>query len=213
MIVISLGGSLIVPDKIDFGFLNRFKSLILKQKQKVVVVCGGGRICREYQKVKASNEDLDWVGIMATRLNAELVRAIFGNNAYKKVLYDPKEKVKFKKILVAAGYKPGGWTTDYDAVLLAKTYKAKKVINLTDISYVCDKDPDRYKNAKHFKKLSWDEYKRIISDKWKPGINVPFDPVAAKTAQRLRLKVIITKGLKNLEKILKGKEFVGTSII
>ncbi|MFH1889690.1 MAG: UMP kinase, partial [Nanoarchaeota archaeon] len=50
VIVLSLGGSLIIPDNVDIGFLLKFKKIILRntKKYKFVVVCGGGSIARKY---------------------------------------------------------------------------------------------------------------------------------------------------------------------
>ena len=50
LVVISLGGSLIVPEKVDVKFLKEFKKIILKntKKHKFVIVCGGGSIARKY---------------------------------------------------------------------------------------------------------------------------------------------------------------------
>src|SRR3989344_4294286 len=103
VILISLGGSVIVPDRIDVGFLKKFRKLILKQKnRKFVVVCGGGKTCRRYQKAaseitKTSEEDLDWLGIHATRLNAHLLRTVFGDAAHKKVISGFREKIVFRE--------------------------------------------------------------------------------------------------------------------
>ena len=59
--VISLGGSLIVPDQIDVQFLKGFRNLILSQVKKgnrFIIICGGGRIARNYftalQKITTS---------------------------------------------------------------------------------------------------------------------------------------------------------------
>src|SRR3989338_6041436 len=126
--IISLGGSIIIPDRVDVSFLKEFRSLILgylkDEKRRLVLVCGGGRICREYQEavqqlVKPSSDDLDWIGIMSTRLNAELIRVLFKDIAYERVIYNPEEKLDWmmvkKQLVIAAGYTPG-WSTDYDAV-------------------------------------------------------------------------------------------------
>ncbi|MCH7623547.1 MAG: UMP kinase, partial [Nitrospinae bacterium] len=123
----SLGGSLIAPDKIDVNFLKKFRKLILgyiKKGNQAIIITGGGDTCRNYQKassrvnVKSTDLDLDWVGIAATKLNAELVRSIFGSLAYDKVIGDPRIKVKTnKRIVVGAGYEPGA-SSDMDAVLI-----------------------------------------------------------------------------------------------
>ena len=161
-----------------------------------------------------SDESLDWIGIMATRLNGELVRAIFGELACENVVYNPKEKIKTdKKIIVAAGYKPG-WSTDYDSVLLAKQFRAAEIINMTNIDYVYDKDPGKNKDAKKLLDISWREYRRIAGSKWSPRLNLPFDPIASREAQKKKLKAVILNGkdLQNLDNYLLGKDFKGTII-
>ncbi|MBI5148849.1 UMP kinase [Candidatus Pacearchaeota archaeon] len=222
VIVISVGGSLIVPDKIDINFLKKFKALIIKQLRKgkkFIIICGGGKTARRYQEAaknisQLSSEDVDWLGIHGTRINAHLMRAIFRDYAHAKIIKDPNEKVDFKeKILIAAGWKPG-FSTDYDAVLLAKNFHVKKVANLTNIDYVYNKDPRKFKNAVALKEISWKVFRRLIPKKWDPGLNTPFDPVASGEAEKLGLEVVIMNGsdLKNFENYLEGKEFRGTKI-
>jgi uridylate kinase len=219
VIVISLGGSVLVPDKVDVGFLKRFNGLIRRYlgKYRFILIVGGGRTCRLYQKaassvVKLKTEDLDWLGIHSTRLNAHLLRTILRDVAYKRVIKDPTEKVKFDKILIAAGWKPG-FSTDYDAVILAKTFNSKTVINMTNIDYLHDKDPKIYKNAEIIKKTNWKGMRKIVGDKWIPGMNVPFDPIATKEAQKLRLRLILVgKNLNNFKRFLDAKGFKGSVV-
>jgi uridylate kinase len=219
--IVSLGGSLIVPDKIDTNFIDEFRKTIKKftsQGNKFIIVCGGGKIARNYQKAATeicsqSNENLDWLGIHATKMNAWFMKAIFGNDAENMIIEDPMKKVKFsRKILIAGGWKPG-WSTDYDAVLLAKKFKAKEVINLSSADHVYDSDPRKNRNAKKLEKISWKEYRKISGDKWKAGLSLPFDPVASKEAEKLGIKVhIIGKDLDNFEDVLNEKKFEGTLI-
>jgi len=220
-IVMSLGGSVIVPDKIDINFLKSFKKTIDKYTNKgyrFVIICGGGKIARDYQKaasqiVKQSNDYLDWLGIHATKMNAWFMKAVFGKDAEKLIVDDPRKKVSFtRNILIAGGWKPG-WSTDYDAILLAKNLGVKTIINMSNIDYLYDKDPKKYNNAKKIKNISWKRYRKISGSKWKAGLNAPFDPVAAKEAEKSGLRVfIIGKDLKNFEKLLDGKSFKGTII-
>lgn len=220
--VISLGGSLVVTEEIDFSFLKKFQLFIekqIKRKRKFIIIVGGGKIARKYQHVakkltNVSNTDLDWLGIHATRLNAHLLLTIFRKYAYFRIIKNPKEKVNFKeKILIAAGWKPG-FSTDYDAVWLAKTYNSDTIINLTNINFVYDKDPSKYKNAKPFKKISWSDYLKLINKKWEPGMSSPFDPLASKLAKKFGFKCLIIggKNLKETEKFLDGRNFKGTLI-
>ncbi|MEK7617791.1 MAG: UMP kinase [Patescibacteria group bacterium] len=222
LFVISLGGSLIVPDEIDVQFLNNFKKLIESQTKKdnrFILITGGGKTCRKYQAAlsqitKVDNTTLDWLGIYSTRFNAQLVRLMFGKLAHRALAENPAKKIDFKaKVLIAAGWEPGS-STDLDAVELAKTYGAKTVINLSNIDYLYNKDPRKFKNAARIEIISWDGLLKITGRKWVPGRNVPFDPVAAKFAQKNNLEVIIANGknLKNLENILESKKFKGTKI-
>ena len=99
-------------------------------------------------------------------------------------------------------------------VLLAKNFGIKRLVNLTNIDYVYDKDPRKFKDAKKFEKISWDEYKSLIGKKWIPGTHCPFDPVAAKMAAGLDIKVIYMDGrdFENVGRVLDGKKFIGTII-
>jgi len=220
--VISLGGSLVVPNEINIKFLSLFKNIIekkIKENKKFIIIVGGGKTARNYQNAakaltKVSNEDLDWLGIHATRINAHLLLTIFRKYAHFRIIKNPKEKINFKeKILVAAGWKPG-FSTDYDAVLLAKTYGSDTIINLTNVGYVYDKDPNKFKSAKPFKEISWKDYLKLIEQKWIPGMSAPFDPIASKLAQKFKFKVVILNGkkIKNLKNYLENKKFTGTVI-
>lgn len=219
----SLGGSIIVPHDIQIEFLKKFKALILKflkKNYKFVIATGGGSVARNYIEAasaitKITDEDKDWLGIHATRINAHLLRTIFKKEAYPVVLDDPFKKINGKKykLFIASGWRPG-WSTDYDAVLLAKRFKADKIINASNIDYVYDRDISKYGDAKPIKEIDWVEYRQLIDSKWTPGMKAPIDPIAAKLSSKLKMTVIVTKGtnLENLENILLDKEFVGTII-
>ncbi len=223
-IIISLGGSVLAPNQIDIDFLKRFRQLILNfvhKGSRFVIICGGGKTAREYQNaarhvVNAVAEDLDWLGIHATRLNAHLMRTIFRGLAHAKVIKNPNEKIKLKeseRVVVAAGWKPGR-STDYIAVLLAKNLGARTIINITNTDYVYDKDPSKFGDAKPLHQTSWNDFRKLIGvSRWSPGLNTPFDPVAAKAAEKQKLKVVVMgKDLDNIEGFLTGKEFRGTVI-
>ncbi|RJO59483.1 UMP kinase [Candidatus Parcubacteria bacterium] len=223
-IVISLGGSLVVPDDLDLNFLKRFRSLILaqiKKGQKFIIIVGGGKIARLYQTgakavSRLTDEDLDWLGIHATRLNAHLLRTIFRTSAYPKIITN-RRKINPKitaPIIIAAGFKPG-CSTDYDAVLLARAYKAKTIINLSNIPWVYTCDPRKFKSAKPIKKISWPAFQKLVGTKWDPGANVPFDPVASRWASKWGMRVIICNGkdFKNMKNTLSGQDIIHGTII
>ena len=222
IIIISLGGSLIIPDDIDVNFLEDFKRLIvsqIKKGKKFVIITGGGKICRRYQDVlkkleKPTMEDLDWLGIYSTRFNAEFVKILFRDLALDQIITNPTLPVKLSKpVVVGGGWKPG-WSTDYVAVTLGKKLKAKKIINLSNTDYVYDCDPKENKDAKKIENISWKEYRKLIPKEWNPGLNSPFDPIASKMAQKEGMEVIIMNGkpIDNLANYLSGKKFLGTTI-
>ncbi|MBU0649125.1 UMP kinase [Patescibacteria group bacterium] len=221
IIILSLGGSIIVPPRgIDIKFLKNFKKLILeyvKNGWRFIIIVGGGATCRQYQAAAKSvgrirPQGLDWLGIEATRLNAGLLKAIFGDSAC--ALVDPNKKIGCKeRILIGAGVKPGR-STDYVAVLCAEKYDARFLVNLSNIDFVYDRDPRKYKNAKKIKRIKWPDFKKLVGGAWTPGAHLPFDPIASKLAQCLGLKVVIMNGrkLKEFEKLLRAKPFRGTII-
>jgi len=224
-IIISVGGSLIYPNGgIDVNFLSELNKLIRKQIAKgkrFFLVAGGGKIARHYQEAgkrvigSILDEDLDWLGIHATRFNAHLLRTIFQDIAYPKIIKDYSKKIFNLKysVVIGSGWKPG-WSTDYDAVILARDYGANLIVNLSNVDGVYDKDPKKYKDAKFIKKITWEEMIKITGTKWTPGFNAPFDPIATPLAKKLGLTVVVANGhnFSNLEKIIEGEPFIGTVI-
>src|SRR3990167_4026982 len=225
-IVISIGGSLLVTeDGVNVHFLkqlNAFMRKYIKRGKRFFLVAGGGITARRYRDAgksvigDLSDKDLDWLGIHATRLNAHLMRTIFEDIAHPRIIenYDKKLSNWNEPIVIGAGWKPG-WSTDYDAVILARDYGANLIVNLSNIDWVYDKDPNKYKDAVKIEKLTWGELETIVGTEWSPGINSPFDPIAAQLARKHRLTVIVANGDKfnNLERIIEGDSFKGTVIM
>lgn len=219
-IIISLGGSLVAPEAIDIAFLKKFRASLLKfsSKKRFFIFVGGGKPARGYQKAMAdlgaNQREKDVVGIMLSRANAKLVWQLFGNKASREIIINPTEKISSEKsILIGAGYEPG-FSTDYVSVLAAKTWEVGTVINLTNVDYVCDKNPKKFAGAKALPEVSWKDFRKIVGDKWSPGMNIPFDPRASQLAEKLKLKVIMINGnnVKSFENFLSGKPFKGTTI-
>jgi len=158
--IIALGGSLIVPHLtddggIDVAYIRKFRSFIvqeIKRGKRFVIVAGGGKTARVYRDAarhigKVKSADLDWVGIAATKLNAELLRIIFqqaGDN-----------------VLVSAGSRPG-WSTDYIAMRLAQKLNVQDVVIAGDTAFVYEKDPRKFPKAKALSRLTWSQYENLI---------------------------------------------------
>ena len=227
--VLSVGGSIVVPDKPDTTFLSEFISMVIKwlaedESRKLILVVGGGAPARVYQNAYseisqkigggAASDAADWIGIMATRLNAQLVKASFGELCQNDVVYDPTAPIEFKgRVLLAAGWHPG-FSTDNDAVLLAEKHGAKTVVNLSNIEKVYTDDPRKNPDAKPIDKISWKDFRKMVGDDWTPGKNCPFDPIASKKADECGMTVICAggKNIPNIQAILNDEDFIGTQI-
>lgn len=219
-IIISLGGSLVAPDNVNTAFLKVFKKAVMKftNEKRFFIFVGGGKISRNYQKVMlefgADNKERDMIGIDISRLNARVVKQLFGELAFVEVVTNPSKRVNTKKdIVVGGGWKPG-WSTDYCAVVMAKNMGIKTIINLTNTDYVYGGDPKKFPKAKAFKEIDWKAFRKIVGSKWVPGLSIPFDPRASRDAEMLKIKVIIINGkhLERLEHFLQNKSFIGTTI-
>lgn len=224
-IVMSVGGSLIVPGQIDTTFLANLKAFIDTQTtakgRRFIIIAGGGRTARNYQEAAATvselnAEDLDWMGIHATRLNGHLLRTIFRDTAHRVMITNPDEVLDIphhEKVVIASGYRPGS-STDLRAVQIAQKLGATKVINLSNIDYVYTADPRKNPEATKIETISWPDFRALIPSDWDPGLSSPFDPIAAKAAEYDNIEVAIINGerLSEVAKYLDHEAFIGTLI-
>lgn len=222
--VISLGGSIIVPDQVDTKYLTKFRDFILDQLNKgwrFFIITGGGIQARNYIDAATAvmgdtitKDDQDWLGIHATRFNAHLVRTIFRDQAQPALIIDPEvDEITDAKIVVVAGWKPG-WSTDFVAAKVAQRIHAPFLFNLSNVKQVYTDDPNKNPDAQPIEKMTWKDFRDMVGDEWTPGMNTPFDPIAAKLAQAEDQTVLVMDGknLENVEKALNGEEFFGTII-
>lgn len=224
-VVMSVGGSLIVPDQIDTLFLAKFKELINKEVhengRRFIIIAGGGKTARRYQEAARTiggltSDDLDWLGLHATRLNGHLLRTVFRDLAYRVMVTNPDEVLDvppLEKVIIAAGYRPGS-STDLRAIQIAERIGAKKVINLSDIDYIYKEDPRENPDAERIEEIDWEAFRKLIPEEWDPGLSAPFDPIAAKEAQKLEIEVAQINGqkLSELVSYLNEQPFMGTHI-
>lgn len=224
-IIVSIGGSVIFPDTgINIEYLKELNRIIRKQialGKRFFLFVGGGHVMREYQYCaerivgKLKNDDLSWLGVHATRLNAHLLRTIFYDIALPLVItrYDIKPDVRKARLVICAGWLPGT-ATDFDMVSLAKTFQAKEAYSLLNVSGIYNRNPKLFKNAQLIGKMSWSDYREMVGDWWVPQRDIPFDPFASKLAEDYQMRVFFLDGkdLKNFENALEGKKFKGSII-
>lgn len=221
-IVISLGGSIIIPDKVDYEYLKKFSKFIKKfsKKNKVVIVTGGGSTARKYieglKHISSKEELLSIVGIASTRLNARLVSGVFDiEDEIPESLINVKKFLRKRNLVIcgALGMQKN-MTSDGNAAEVAELIKADYLINMTNVKGLYDKNPKTNKNAKFIPSISFKDFMiRINKIKFKAGQHFVLDQSAAKIISRSKIKTcIIGSDLKNLNKLLNDKEFVGTVI-
>ncbi len=221
--VISLGGSLIVPEKIDIKFLREFKKVINKNKSKYkfIIVCGGGTVARKYisaLKDLGLNEKFqDFSGISVTRMNARFMSYIFGFNPERGIPHKLKEveNIIKKQDLVFCGaleYKPRE-TSDSTAVEIARHFHTD-FINLTNVSGLHDKNPQKFKNAKFIPKISWKGLYDMANQKeFRPGQHFVIDQTASKIMMESKITTyILGENLNQLDNLLNKKRFTGTIV-
>ncbi len=223
-IVISLGGSIIIPSEVNYTYLKKFVSLIKRysKNNKIVIVTGGGITARKYinsLRKDNLNEDIySLIGIATTKLNARLV-----NGFFNKIIVDlPDSLQEVKKslekdnvvVIGSLGFQPD-MTSDGDAAEVAEYIKADLFLNLTNVNGLYDKDPKKFKDAKLVSNIGFDEFYKIAKKiGFKAGQHFVLDYRGAEIIKKANIKTIILNGvdLNNLENVLNGKKFIGTVI-
>jgi len=225
IIVMSVGGSLIVPDQIDITFLKNISDFIHTETangRRFIIIAGGGKVARRYQDAASAvtalgRDDLDWLGIHATHLNGHLLLTVLRDIAYHVMIKNPDDVLDIPgepAVIVAGGYRPGS-STDLRAVQIAARVGATKVINLSNTDYVYTDNPHTNPEAIKLETVTWSEFRKLIPIEWDPGLSAPFDPIAAKEADRLDITVAQINGAKlpELKKFLDHEPFMGTQIL
>jgi uridylate kinase len=223
VVVISLGGSLIFPDKVNFEFLDKFKKSLRRhyRTHRFVVVCGGGTIARKYisalKKEGKPSRELAAVGIRTTRMNAMFMMQFFGKEANDKLplnMKEVKDNLPKNNIVICGALRfEKKSTSDTTAAELAH-YLKTDFINMTNIDGLYTENPLKNPKAKFIPFISWKDFEdTALKLKYKAGQNFVLDQNAAVMIRKHRTRTfIIGPKLSNLDKIWAGKKFVGTKI-
>ena len=220
LITLSLGGSVINPGNIDSKFLEDFSIAIkeLVHQYKFMIVCGGGKVARQYIKGLPNGlteGERDYMGIAATWLNAQLLTYYFKGHC-SPILPTTVKKLTEHLQTYDIGISGGFLTaikTDEDAAILADLYGSPSLVNVTNVDGIYDKDPKQYSDAKKYSELTYNQFYEIVSPlSLNAGSNAPFTLIAAKICERTNIRIIVLE--KNVDKIkqaINGKT-VGTVI-
>ena len=219
-IVIKLSGRVFGMDNVKI--LKDYAQFLVKISKvcQPIVIAGGGNIARHYiSQARSSGADestLDELGIEISRLNAKLLIYALKNKAYSHpptTLQEIRHAVDDGLIVVAGGLHPGQ-STNGTAALIAEKVQAEQFLNATDVDGVYDKDPNKFSNAKKFKRIELKNLKTMLvhEDSVAGGYDL-MDIVALKIIERSKIKTRILKAdPKMIEKAIKGNN-VGTEII
>lgn len=249
---ISLGGSILsTEDGFNTDFAAKFADLLRKREESFIVCVGGGRLARReiegigFHQEKNPNGiknkfTLHEIGTECTRVNALQLKSLLQERLSGGELHEicpvvPRTLDEFKQ--VAGRYRIticGGFfeyvTTDSDVALACAVVNGKLVINISNESWVHDKDPKKG-GKKLPSPMSHSTLKDVMvqSDSRDPGANVLFDSFACSVVKGQQMKVafvskvlakpdgrkylLIDETLEQLERVIDGKEHDGTLVV
>ncbi len=220
-VVVSIGGSILVPGENDAEFIGKLAEMLkeVSKEVQVAIVCGGGKTARYYAGIAkdlgGDTYDQDILGIAATRMNAQLLALALGDMP-ETVSADPDETAKLSapgKIVVMGGTVPGH-TTDAVSTMVAVSMKADRVVNGTAVDAVYTADPRKDPNAKKIKDMTIDELGDIVYKEHGASKSSVFDPLGVKLAKENKIDILIIDGrnLDELKNAILGKPINGTFV-
>ncbi len=222
-VVVSIGGSVIVPGNDDHLYLTALAKLIggLCEERQVFLVCGGGKVARYYintgRELGGTVHELDDLGIAVTRLNAGLLQLALGDKAVRRVpntVKDAKLIAQPGKVVVMGGTVPGH-TTDAVSAMLAEEVHASRIVNATSVDAAYTADPKKIKEARRLHRISFKElYDLVNKGEHGAGPSGIFDRLGADIAMRHRIPIYIVNGrnLEELRKAILGLDVEGTYV-
>ena len=222
-VAISTGGSIVAPEPLDPGFVSELASVLLEASEvrDLLVVVGGGRTARRYieacRDLGADEDYLDLVGIDCTRLNARILIAALGREAYPGVpatVHDALEVSRDHPIVVMGGTHPGQ-TTDAVTAMLAEMAEAEELLILTNVDGVYTADPRKDPSAERLPAITTGRLLEIVdTGEYEAGSSTVVDAVAARLVHRagITTKVLNGRDLEQVRSALAGRDFHGTLV-
>ena len=220
-VVVSVGGSVLIPGKDDSGYIARLAEMLnsVKDSVQLAVVCGGGRTARYYastgKDLGGTTYQLDIMGIGATRLNAQLLGLALGDMPEK--VPETAEELAGKsvpgKVVVMGGTEPGH-TTDAVSMMVARAMKADRVVNATAVDAVYTDDPRTNPDAVKIPTMTIQRLGEIVYKEHDASRSSVFDPLGVRIAQESRIDISMVDGrnLAELRKAILGEPFDGTFV-
>ena len=220
-VVVSIGGSILVPGENDSDFIGKLASMLseIKNEVQIAIVCGGGKTARYYANIAkelgGDTYSQDIVGIGATRLNAQLLLLALGEMP-DKVPEDPEELASNSKpgrIVVMGGTVPGH-TTDAVSAMVAKALGADRIVNATSVDAVYTDDPRKNPDAEKILDMTIQDLENIVYKEHGASRSSVFDPLGVQIAKENRIDILIVEGrnLDELRNAIVGNDIKGTFV-
>ena len=219
-VVVSIGGSILVPGNNDAEYIARLASMLkeLSGSVRLAVVCGGGKTARYYAETGQLGGDtyqLDILGIGATRLNAQLLALALGDmpDRVPETAEETASRAEIGRIPVMGGTEPGH-TTDAVAMMVASCMDADRVVNATSVDAVYTDDPRSNPDAVRIPEMTIERLGEIVYKEHGASKSSVFDPLGVKIAAEKNIDIMIVDGrnLDELRKAILGERFDGTFV-
>jgi uridylate kinase len=223
-VVVSIGGSVLVPD-LDPDRVSAYADVLESldaDDHTLGTVVGGGQTARDYigtaRALGANEIELDQLGIAVTRLNARLLVAGLGERAASTPPedYDAGREAFRRGDIPVMGGVVAGQTTDAVATAFAEHVDADLLIYATSVPGVFDTDPDADPDATKFDEMTATDLVRLVVEAdMNAGSNVPVDPVAAKILTRSGIHATVLDGTDPaaVERAVRTGDHEGTDIV
>lgn len=176
-IILKISGEILKGENelVDKNKLNDILNIvnILKDKNEVGIVIGGGNIFRGREHSDFNKVTGDTIGMVGTVINALYIKDYLEKNNHNVIIDTPfdfpdliykyqdnelKELFDKKNIIVfGGGIGKSGYSTDSGTILAIKKIKGDMIVKLTTVDGVYDSDPKINKNAIKYDYLSYDE--------------------------------------------------------
>lgn len=224
-VVVAFGGSVVAPPELDVAALRALGAHLEQwaAHRQLFVVIGGGAPARRYiraaRELGVAEDDLDRIGIMATRLNAQLVDSLVRGEKGRQVPTTTAEaaaRADAGTRIVVMGGTTAGHSTDQVAAELAVAAGAARLVVATNVDGVYTADPKVDATAQRLERLDYARLLDIIGDPtWKaagsPGV---IDGPASLLVARHAMPTMVVHGgdLDNVGAAVAGRDFRGTVI-
>jgi uridylate kinase len=221
-VAIKLSGSIFSEERNE-DTIKRYAEMLTDISIDVqpIVIAGGGKIARHYinlaRSLGSDEASLDIMGIEVSRLNAKLLIAALGEEAYSQVPKNLEEvtiAAESGKIVIVGGLHPGQ-STNATSALIAEKVRASRFINATDVDGIYDLDPNISRNAKLLNEITISECVEILKDgSSMAGTYDLMDIVALKVIERSKIPTrVLRSDTTNIKNAIIGTHHMGTEIV